>query len=878
MRGALASLVCGAVSMLAATAIANPYSWSASGKSLSPNDGGVALECDADGNITSLTANLTDGGTIAITGDPMTFADGATITLASSGTVSFAQKVTTLGATTLARGDDAYRSWTGAAMTTADPSTPAFPDIYTNDTISAADVANTWECIHVVGGGASDTSGKLSAGRYDRIAGQIGSGSFVTLNRTTVAFTYSIRVQLSPKANGTYVRCRTGVRSPRRGLYPDLEDRWPTADLWDQNSTTLWGAGLVARADRGIWGTIYDSGANAGKNDAQVYGGTWLGYTSAMGLNTVILKRKSAVGGSMKVRFDGGAELGGTTTIPFGMEAIVAVSNGDGAGTFANTITGTGDFTLVPRASSATPSAYMDGFISMSWQVFAANCVLSSMTPTEGYMLGGSQTDQVKCTVVGYRYDPTNDTATCQFHWKRGATSAKYVAAKFRQNGPNVEIAGVGYGYTEVGTGGASAYPAFGTVEFPQKKVKTAAYEVKNWTASVATLKEPGLEYVADNCTSGYGIRKITATFNGGSGVATISGDIKTLYGGKFTTAGANGARMITSVTSANGLPAAGEAHVSDGTLLLAAPDTPPGGGTTKVIVHSSGDLRNDTRWQLGNPNCQELVLDGGTLFTGSGTSSESLYLHYVTLSNATLKGTWSPRVAYTSTYCWWRVIGTEPSTILDGGNYWLNVYGGNDAASARSGKCAFRIEVADVTGDDEADFIVPALRGAAGRADNNYQWFWLEKYGPGTMKVKNNSKDLKMESKLYGGTLLLAGDNIMTNEVQLLGGGIAVDAGKSNSLGALTAEKPGTITVGAGGSLSFASFAPNANLAKKSIIIDAPMEGNVLRIGGTRLTSAQLSHFRWKDAEDTTKLCRVAQDEDGYLHPLPHGMALLLR
>ena len=396
-----------------------------------------------------------------------------------------------------------------------------------------------------------------------------------------------------------------------------------------------------------------------------------------------------------------------------------------------------------------------------------------------------------------------------------------------------------------------------------------------SWTASVATLKEPGLEYVAGNCTSGYGIRKITATFSG-SGVATISGDIKTLYGGKFTTAGANGARMITSVTSANGLPAAGEAHVSDGILWLAASGT-PGGGTTKIVAHRDGELRNLTSWQLGNPCYQELVLDGGTLFTGSETSSESFYVHYAMLSNAVLKGKWSPRVTYSSTYQYWRVIGTEPTTVLDGGNYWLNVYGYSSAAGARSGNCAFRVEVADVTGDDEADFIVPALRGGAGRADpQNYNWFWLEKYGPGTMKVKNDSKDLKMESKLYGGTLLLAGDNIMTNEVQFLGGGIAVDAGKSNSLGQLTASKPGTITVGAGGSLTFASFAPDANLAAKSIMIDAPMTGNVLKF--TTFTDAQRGYFRWKDDTAPKGCWHVRQDAAGYLHPVMIGTNISIR
>ena len=134
------------------------------------------------------------------------------------------------------------------------------------------------------------------------------------------------------------------------------------------------------------------------------------------------------------------------------------------------------------------------------------------------------------------------------------------------------------------------------------------------------------------------------------------------------------------------------------------------------------------------------------------------------------------------------------------------------------------------------------------------------------------------MESKLYGGTLLLAGNNIMTNEVQFLGGNIAVDAGKSNNnLGALTASKPGTITVGEGGSLAFASFTPDANLAVKSILIDAPKEGNVLKFN-TMFTGEQLRYFRWKDETAPVGSWRVVQDTSGYLHPVECGTFIFIR
>ena len=184
------------------------------------------------------------------------------------------------------------------------------------------------------------------------------------------------------------------------------------------------------------------------------------------------------------------------------------------------------------------------------------------------------------------------------------------------------------------------------------------------------------------------------------------------------------------------------------------------------------------------------------------------------------------------------------------------------------------------MTGDDEADFIIPAIRGAAGRGSDRekFTWFWFEKYGPGTIKVKNNSKELRMESKLYNGTLLLAGSDIMTNEVQLLGGNLAIEAGKANNnFGALTASKAGTITIGTGGSLGFASFTADSGLTNKSIMIDAPLRENVLKFN-TALTGDQRRYFRWKDATAPTGSWRVAQDAAGYLHPGMQGTVLYLR
>ena len=825
-----AALACAAAFSLMASADSS-YIYTAG----DTGSGAVAITYDeGTTNIKTLTAN-TAGDTISISGDPITFAADATITLASSGTVSFAQKVTTLGATTLVRGDDAYKVWTGTALTTADRSTPEFPDIYTNDTFSAEDVNNTWECIHVIAGvaGTSGYDNIAAAGRYDRILGGFGTSSFVTLNRTTSAFTYSIRVQLSPRYNGTFARCRTGTRSPRRGLYPDLDDSWEKADIWGMTGEP--------KNQRGIWGTSDKDG-----NDAQKYGGIWIGYVSAMGLNKIILKRKAVAGGTMHVRFDGGASLGGTTTIPFGMEAVLAVSDGIDSATVSSAIEGDGDFKIEPMALGSTSSYYREDFLPTSWTVLVTNRLLSAVTTMSGEMQGGSQTTTQPARWCHYKFDSAANTAKCQFQFWNG-TGIKTVKVDLRQNGKNIEIKASGAGYY---TGSQYNYNINEPVD---------VYSLNN-THTVATSATTG----------NYGIHKVTVTTRGKGDVVTIDGNLQNLIGGKLVLDGGDGGYLRAIVTSTTGFPAGGEVHVNTNVeTWLQAGSTAPSGGTPSLIVHTGGRLRNINAWQVSRP--QHIVLAGGT-YAGNHTDA---YLNYVTLSNATMNSTYA-RVAYDVPTQYWRVIGTEPSEIVFSNG--LNIYGYGSAATARSQNCAFRIEVANVT--DGPDCIVNQLRGAANRGNDreSFTWFWFEKHGLGTMKVTGDSKELRMESKLYNGTLLLAGSDIMTNEVQLLGGNIAIEAGKSNNnLGQLTASKPGMITVGEGGSLAFASFAPDANLAKKSIMIDASLRENAVKFA-VPLTGEQRTYFRWKDDTALNGSWRVSQDANGYLHPVMQGAVIYLR
>ena len=116
-----------------------------------------------------------------------------------------------------------------------------------------------------------------------------------------------------------------------------------------------------------------------------------------------------------------------------------------------------------------------------------------------------------------------------------------------------------------------------------------------------------------------------------------------------------------------------------------------------------------------------------------------------------------------------------------------------------------------------------------------------------------------------------------MTNDFILSGGNLAAETGSSNALGALTVNTNATLSVEAGGQLTFASFMAGAGLAAKAITVDAPLVGNLLRFGtdASGLAPEQFPFFRWKDGEN---LWHVRIDEDGYLHPLMLGTVFSVR
>ena len=806
----IAAVVAGA---LAGVAADNSYPWTAGDTSL--GDGAVTITYDGETtDIATLTVNPTGGGTITLTGDAMTFADDATITLATSGTVSFASQVTTLGKLSLVRSDGAYIVWTS---NTALTEYAAQYQSWTNTFYNGGNiiVANNLEPNSVV----YVSTGNICPGRIECLIDGPSSNIFM-FNRITADHTYTFRPQIA----ATGIRCVTISRSPRFGYYP---------------STGLWANSRVKGLDKGHWcvANITD-------------GGESLGRVSEWGLKKIMAAKKG-MAALANVRFDGGVALGGETSVAAGMEAVVAVPEGDNV--ISEAFTGDGDVRIVPMVPTTayTGSYYLEPWITKtSWQVIATNRSLSALTSLAGKMQGkshapGDATGGSACNAYHLNYDADTDTMDCQFQLKSSSNN-KVVFAKLRQNGANVEIQAVKAGYVNVNT-----YP-----------VGTDLTDVTLTSAGVATATN----------TSGYGIHMITATFAGMSsmGCVTLNGTMNAMVGNQLTFDGGERSLYVT-VTSTNAFPSCGNVNVltnADVKLCAAGLTVSMGisGGTSTLKVKRGGILRRDGNGLIAKT--QQVELDGGTL---DHIGSAGIYLNYLLLKDGAriTSGSTAPRSILDNTRSYYNVVGSEPSRIEGSG---IRPYGSSSASTGRT----FQINVNDVTGDEQVDCTLAGIQAPA----SGYEYYHFEKWGDGTLKLEGNGKAVRLESTLYGGTFLLGASNSMTNAVVLAGGSLAVDAGKSNTLGNLTANTNATLTVGAGGSLSFASFTAGEELQRQSITIEAPLRGNVLRFGNddTALSSAQRDYFRWRDITEETEFYRVNVDEQGYVHPCTGGTVIVVK
>ena len=310
---------------LAATpASATPLTYAAGGTDL---DGKVVITYDtADANkIATLVATPSGGETLTISGDAMTFAAGATISMAADGKLVFANDVASDGALSLDRTDGAYCDWTATkdgALSKGYCLRTTSQDIFAEKSLADWELINAFAYADAkpvrpitknkVGNKPASTSSSDAHGTwsYSNIAGAYlpvrllvtESGGSITrkeyvVNRWSGEYTYSARVWLDQSAGNIKGKIRTAVCG---GQFA----RSPGEDLW---------RGISGSSN--FWTGWYGDSATDHANP------NYLGAPHYLAINRVVIRK---IGSDVAtVGFSGAVTLGGTTDVALGVKLAV---------------------------------------------------------------------------------------------------------------------------------------------------------------------------------------------------------------------------------------------------------------------------------------------------------------------------------------------------------------------------------------------------------------------------------------------------------------------------------------------------------------------------------------------------------------------------
>ena len=340
-----------AATLTAAPASAEPLAWSAGVTDLG---GKIAITYDAvaTDKIKTLVATPLDGETLTVTGEAMTFAAGATISMAADGRLIFANNVTADGALSLNRTDGAYCDWTatkdgalskGYCLRTSSQKIFADKSLADWELVGAFAYADA-ELVRPISQNklgnkpAVTSSNGYGTWSYSNIAGVYSpikllvtqSDGAITrkeyvVNRWSGEYTYSARLWLDQNGGGINGKIRTAVCGGQFVRNPD-------ADLW---------RGASGSSD--FWTGWYGDSANDHANP------NYFGSPYYLAINRVVIRK---VGSDVAtVGFAGEATLGGQTDVALGVKLAVLPKE---SGTFAAPVfSGEGDVEYQRNATLA---------------------------------------------------------------------------------------------------------------------------------------------------------------------------------------------------------------------------------------------------------------------------------------------------------------------------------------------------------------------------------------------------------------------------------------------------------------------------------------------------------------------------------------------
>ena len=320
-----------AATLAAAPASATELPWTGGDATL--GDGKVVILCDGSGSVTNIVAKPTGGEELRITGEAMTFADGAKVSLASpasgsyaDGSLVFANDVTAEGALTLNRTDGAFPIWSGNRLVGVN-----WVNAFAANGTKAAD----WN-IHSAYAVPTDAAASVSSNECPHgIYRPISTSGSTACNRWSGKYTFSARFQLQLTTSGyIQVRMLTGMRTTA-GLY------LPNTDTW---SNSKYRKGTESDA-RWFW-----------HNSTPVEGVTlaYGGDEYDLGVCRIIFQHKDASMGT--IGFAGEVTMAGAVAVQQGVKmAVMAKANSTFA---APALSGYGDVEYARNATlSLAPTA-----------------------------------------------------------------------------------------------------------------------------------------------------------------------------------------------------------------------------------------------------------------------------------------------------------------------------------------------------------------------------------------------------------------------------------------------------------------------------------------------------------------------------------------
>ncbi|MDA3923507.1 MAG: autotransporter-associated beta strand repeat-containing protein [Kiritimatiellae bacterium] len=462
-------------------------------------------------------------------------------------------------------------------------------------------------------------------------------------------------------------------------------------------------------------------------------------------------------------------------------------------------------------------------FFTITPTVILQDTMLSDCQGIEGALGGPAISDDLS-PASSWFFTNNGETATCQLQTVSDGQWTKCVKVELTQAGTDIAARSVYARYVDNGN--------------------IAGYDFDNNPYSTMTIATSQTE-------GGYGVATTTLHVKDDS-ILTLS-STNSYTGGTVINAG-----TIIATTNSYSLPSAGGITVNDGgELYLNVPGMNVGnpggvGNGNPITVNSGGILTLSTNFNAGYSRL--ITLNGGTLNNIFYENNDSAnYINNLTLMNGGEVIGYKIRVGYHSAVSI-TASGTSASSISAGINM----------VKLDTKPLTFNVE--DVTGDDEADLIIP---GVIRDYDNVFTNMPIIKSGDGTLELSAANTHIGVIT-IDEGTLALDGNgSLNTGNPIVLNSGTLDMGAYTNTVGTLTVDADSNIALGSG-ELAFADS--SAISWSGSLTVTGPLGEQSVRFGtnSAALTSTQLIAI-------TLNGGRAMLTAEGYLAVPPAGTIIMI-